>query len=546
SRTEPQEISVTTSSGTELRGDLYLPQGSDSAPLLLAASPYQKELRSLPVHPAFPFRECGPIEFYLEHGYAFLWLDTPGSGRSGGTFDPVSQAEGEAIAEVVEWAADQPWCSGRVGMIGQSYFCWSQWNVARVGPPHLRTIVAFDGSCDLYRDWMYKGGIPDLGFASSWTAALLLQHQATGHPIAEAGRDRFLAEMYAHPFDDDWHRTRSPFWELDKVTIPVLSIGNWAKGPLHLRGNVEGFKRLSGPKRLVILKAATPFEVQGLYASSGFHEAEILPWYERFLKPSEPARSEEATTELPEGAPVRYFVNRLGCYREAESWPPSQTRTAMFTLTGATSGATRSLFDGSLEEEGEPREGPSAKSVTWSYPHPSWRVGTSTFDDRGLPDHVGGVLTYTSAPFERDRVFSGDGVLILHASSDQDDFDVVVRLSVIANEAAGATTVTQGWLRASHRREDERLSTTLRPFHCHDEALVVEPGEIYELRVALLPMSCCVKTGERLRLEVSNGDSPLREGRLFQWYGLKVGSDTYYHAAAHPSRLLLSEEPDGQ
>ncbi len=184
--------------------------------------------------------------------------------------------------------------------------------------------------------------------------------------------------------------------------------------------------------------------------------------------------------------------------------------------------------------------------MTWSYPHASWRIGTSTFDDAGRPDHIGGVVTYTSAPFDADRVFSGDGALMLHASSDQEDFDVVVRVSVVSPDGSVAAPLTQGWLRASHRSEDETLTTTLRPFHRHDEPTKVEPGEVYELRVALLPMSCRVHAGERLRLEVSNGDSPIREGRLFQWYGLKVGSDTYYHAPSRHSRLVLPEERNAE
>jgi predicted acyl esterase len=533
--TEPTEVTITLADGIRVRADLYLPETADPVPVLVAASPYQKELRRLPVHPAYPFRETGPIEFYLGQGYAYLWLDVPGSGRSEGVFDPVSHAEGQAVAEVIEWAAAQDWCTGAVGMIGQSYYCWSQWNAARMRPPHLRTIVAFDGSTDLYRDWLYKGGIPDFGFVSTWTASLLLQHQATGHAISEAGRDRLLPDIYAHPFDDAWHRDRSPFWELDEVRIPVLSIGGWVKGPLHLRGNVEGFRRLGGPKRLMVLPTRSPAELQALYSSEEFHREHVLPWYDTYLKG--PRRPEDP----PEGAPVRVFVNRAGRYREARQWPPEQTTPAVFFLTAEPSGTVRSLRDGSLAEL--PAAGEADPSTSWSYPDPQWRAGTSTFTEQGVPDHVSRVVTFTSAPFTADREFTGDGALVLHASTDQDDLDVVVRLTVVGDGGAPAERVTQGWLRASHRAEDQALTTTMRPFHAHDAPASVRPGEIYELRVALLPMSFVVRAGERLRLDISNGDSPLTEGRLFQWYGLKSGTDTYHHSAVHASRLLLPEQP---
>jgi predicted acyl esterase len=66
-------------------------------------------------------------------------------------------------------------------MIGQSYFCMSQWNAARTGPPHLSTIAAYDRACDFYRDWGYHGGIPAIGFLPGWVSRIQLAHQAEGH-----------------------------------------------------------------------------------------------------------------------------------------------------------------------------------------------------------------------------------------------------------------------------------------------------------------------------------------------------------------------------
>jgi len=70
-----------------------------------------------------------------------------------------------------------------------------------------------------------SGRYSDPGFLNAWLfGSVLLQHMANGLPMTENGRDRVIYEMYAHPFDDDWQRLRSPFWELDQVDIPVLSI----------------------------------------------------------------------------------------------------------------------------------------------------------------------------------------------------------------------------------------------------------------------------------------------------------------------------------
>jgi hypothetical protein len=172
-------------------------------------------------------------------------------------------------------------------------------------------------------------------------------------------------------------------------------------------------------------------------------------------------------------------------------------------------------------------------------------AGVTVIGKDGMPDHFARVITYTTPPFERDREFTGQGVLHLFASSDQIDADVVVKLSLLP-EAAGSPPfmkISQGWLRASHRAEDPALTTEMRPFHLHQKAEPIEPGQIYELRVELLPMSVLVSRGERLRLEISNWESAITEAPMTHWYGQKVGTDTYHHNAAHPSRLRLHERP---
>jgi predicted acyl esterase len=81
----------------------------------------------------------------------------------------------------------------------------------------------------------------------------------------------------------------------------------------------------------------------------------------------------------------------------------------------------------------------------------------------------------------------------------------------------------------------------MKPFHSHQSVDPMEPGKIYELRVELIPMSFLVRKGERLRLEISNTDSMLVEGPMTHWYGLKMGTDTYHHDTARPSRIVLHE-----
>jgi len=68
------------------------------------------------------------------------------------------------------------------------------------------------------------------------------------------------------------------------------------------------------------------------------------------------------------------------------------------------------------------------------------------------------------------------------------------------------TPVAQGWLRASHRKLDRKLSTPYRPYHTHDEHQPLKAGEIVELDIEIWPTSIVVPAGYRIGLGVRGKD----------------------------------------
>jgi len=76
--------------------------------------------------------------------------------------------------------SSQPWCNGKVGMIGCSYFGMTQNLAAEEQPPSLKAIFPFDAATDLYRDFYFTGGIPHDGFARVWTMYVTLLNWRSG------------------------------------------------------------------------------------------------------------------------------------------------------------------------------------------------------------------------------------------------------------------------------------------------------------------------------------------------------------------------------
>ncbi len=534
-----QGVTVTMRDGVRISLCIYRPDAPGRYPALFAASPYQYETDSLPHSTLFLWREVGPVEWYVrDQGYAYVHMDVRGTGRSEGTYGFLDSAEQQDYYECIEWVGRQPWCNGNVGGIGQSYYAWSQWFMGIVDPPALKCIAPYDGAVDIYRDTAYHGGIY-CDFMAWWYQLVRVNnlHRAAS---GAGGKDLpvdIAHEIAKHQTYDDWWRERSPWEGLEKITVPVLSIGHWGKMGLHLRGNIIGFEALRSTKKLVVTGAKDVFEAHDQFDHISYHEQELLPFYDRWLK-----GRENGWEERPD---VRVYVMGPGTWRESGTWPPEDVRYRNYYLSGQTSGSVASLNDGSLIEESPAADG---GSTSYDYPDPKWKLGVVGFGPNG-PDPVGRVLTFTTAPLGEDLEVVGPVVLELYAASTASDTDFFVRLADQFPQSAEersqgvqprAVTVTKGWLRASHREKDDAWNSEHRPFYSHRSPQPIEPGEVYRFDIEVMPCAYRFEAGHRIRLEIVNGDSPLTDSiftHQYLWY--KVGADTIQHSAAHPSCLRL-------
>ena len=83
--------------------------------------------------------------FWTSHGYVVLRVDERGCGQSPGMLDSMSSTTCDGFVDVIEWASEQPWSSGKIGLLGISYYAGSQWRVAARKPKGLAAIVPWEG-----------------------------------------------------------------------------------------------------------------------------------------------------------------------------------------------------------------------------------------------------------------------------------------------------------------------------------------------------------------------------------------------------------------
>jgi uncharacterized protein len=536
---DEKDILIPMRDGVKIAVRVYRPEGDAKVPALFAASPYRYDNDGLPAIPLFLWRETGPIDWYVKQGYAYVHADVRGTGYSEGEYGFLGEIEQRDLYELIEWTGTQPWCTGKVGTVGQSYYAKTQWFIGIQKPPHLTCLGLYDGQTDPYRAIGYPGGI-ESNFLPYWFAQscrLVNRFPANGDHPREVEHD-ILLDWQRHPLYDEYWKERSPSERLHEITTPLLSIGVWAKLDLHLFGNIIGYQRASGFKKLSITGTATPMSSMIDFGDPAFHEKYLLPFYEHFLKGVENGFEDRPNVE--------YVVKNTGVSRTFDQWPPPGVKRMPYYLGSAKSGSVTSLNDGSLSTAAPAAQ---SDSTTYAYPQPNWTLGVVTVGPDG-PDPVRAVVTYTSAPLERDVEIAGSAALFIHLSTTGTDTDVLVKLSEVmaqpeAERSAGKqpryTIVTKGWLRASHSFERHTLlDSKEQAYYAHEHPTPLEPEKPYELEVPLMPMAYRFRKGNRIRLEVCNGDSAVTDGLFAHAYRPdKVGSDTFYHDAAHPSRLIL-------
>ena len=378
-----------------------------------------------------------------------------GAGRSPGFIDPFSERETLDIYHCVEWAAVQPWSTGKIGMAGISYYAINQWQVATLQPPHLAAICIWEGAADWYRDKNHHGGIL-CSFQTNWydMQVKTVQHGlGTRGPISningdlvcgpdtlaeqelETFRCDFGGEIRAHTLFDDYHRSRSVDW--DKITVPLLSCGNWGGNSLHLRGNIEGYVRSASQQKWLEVHGDRHWTL--FYTDYGNDLQKRF--FGHFLKGEDTGWSRQPTLQLQIRHPGEKFVER----HETE-WPLARTQWTKFHLDPAGNALTRDPVGG---------------EATASY------------------DALGDGLMFLTPPLEQETEITGPSAAKLFVSSSTPDTDIFLVIQVFDPDGKevvfhGAldphTPIAQGWLRASHRKLDPALSKSYRPYHTHDRS----------------------------------------------------------------------------
>jgi len=544
-----KDVEIPVRDGARLKADIFRPATPGRYPVILNIGGYRKDKVWVPpadleekANPLMNWETVNPL-WWIPRGYIAIRVDTRGSGKSPGQFDPWSRQEALDFHDCIEWAAKQRWSNGRVGLSGISYFAMNQWLVASLRPPSLKAIIPWEGAADMYRDFAYHGGIFCLGFVGNWFNNHMAHHLlgAPQQHNPDAFSNNWLWQYLRHSLDTGWFDQRRAAW--DRIEVPLLTAGNWSGMGLHLRGNTEGYLRAACGNKKLRIHAGTHYHP--FYSADGRRDQ--LRFFDYWLKGEKNGVMDEP--------PVKLLIRKGGKdnyqWRSEHEWPLDRTRWTRYYLSPQkVSARGREPAEGLLVTELPRRKSAVTYSATGmtraGIASASW---TSTALAGSLP-RLG--VSFETARFKEDLEVTGPVVLTLWVSSTTEDMDVFATLRNIDGDGRDVWEVGQqqqnvpmgkGWLRASHRKLDPELSQPWRPYHVHDERLWLKRNQVVRIDVEIWPTCMVFRKGHRLRLDIQPRDGVGSAPYTHYGADYNVGQNTVFTGGSMASHLLLPVIP---
>lgn len=557
--------------GVRIAVTLYLPKDlreGAKLPTILQSTRY---MRAYDLRWPFNSREAPGerIRTFLANGYAYVCVDSRGSGASFGRWPcPWAPDEVKDFGEVCDWIVRQPWSDGQIGCRGVSYDGTTAEMTATNVHPAIKAIVPEFSLFDSYADVGFPGGIHLSEFTRKWSegnAALdknemykrlkgMQRYVLKGVMPVDEDKDRALlnAAIESHQWNGDVYiacstmNFKDDFWlyepsldfsdispsgkieELRRAGIPIYNYSGWFDGA-YQHSAIKRFLTVNNPGSKLVIG---PWSHGGGYNSgptvqlpAAFdHVRELLRFFDFHVKGK--------PTGINAEPPIHYYTMVEERWKSADTWPPPAKSVTYFF-------AAEHRLD---------TNAPTVSSGFDAYT-PDYSAGTGlnarwdtllggipvTYPDRA--EQAQKLLTYTTAPLSEDTEVTGHPLVSLYIQSSAADGQFYVYLEDVDPNGA-VRYVTEGQLRALCRK----ISDATPPYahvgpyrsYLRKDAEPLTPGETEELHFDLLPTSYLFRKGHSIRIAVAGADKDHFHPPYFPPAEVK-----YLRTAGHASRVVL-------
>jgi uncharacterized protein len=190
--------------GELLQADVYIPDGTTTAEVILIQTPYSKEMFSV----GLPMGVGLNIN---DQPYIWVIVDWRGFYGSSGA-DLTNVNRGQDGYDVCEWISQQSWFNQRIGTWGPSALGVIQYLTMREQHPNHTCAVPMVAHPHQSYDSYFTGGVLE--------QARLQQLDALGYGLSPV----IMSNVY---YNTLWSITENNSWYPSSIEIPTLQIGGW-------------------------------------------------------------------------------------------------------------------------------------------------------------------------------------------------------------------------------------------------------------------------------------------------------------------------------
>jgi putative CocE/NonD family hydrolase len=493
---EIENIWIPLPDGRRLAARIWLPTNAESSPVpaILEYLPYRKrDLARLRHEPAHVYAAAC--------GYAGVRVDIRGTGESDGILkDEYLEQEQLDGLEVLKWLADQPWCSGSVGMRGISWGGFNSLQIAARRPPELKAIITHGSTDDRYADDAhYIGGSlsrPNFEWGQLFMNVLSLPPDPEIFGIH--WKKEWIKRLQAvRPVTHNWlrHQRRDSYWQhgsvnedYSKIQCPVYAVGGFVDA--YTNSIPRLLAHLKVPRKALIGPHGHDFPDEANPGPAiGFLHEEVR-WWDQWLKGIDTGVMDEPMLQvyMQEKAPGQVYPDDVpGRWVAEREWPSRRIRENTYYLN-ATVGLTES--PATVEKITlTPDQSIGLTNTAWL----PFAMESELPRDQSEDDNKS--LIFDSGILEKDLEICGQPKVKLTLSANKPVARLAVRLNEIRSDGS-SWNVTCGYLNLTHRQG-------------HDQPRALVPGEVYEVEVSLNMIAYRFKTGHRIRLAVSESYWPM-------------------------------------
>ena len=522
-----KDVAVKLRDGVTIYVDVFRPAGADKVPVVVAWSPYGKSqgssmsamgvfglvgLNNAIVSGLNKFEGPDPA-YWCAQGYAICNPDVRGVVDSEGDSVLWDRQEGRDCHDLIEWLAEQAWCTGKVGMSGTSYLAASQWFIAAEQPKHLAAINPWEGVSDVYRDLVARGGMIDTAFTRLLQVGAIFGKNQQEDVMSEAERYPLMNDLWANKIPD-----------YDRITVPAYVVASYSN-TLHTAGTFRAWRRMASQNKW--LRIHNSMEWPDYYDETNVED--LRRFFDRYLK--------DMDTGWETTPRVRYAVHDFHGGDQvnvaADAFPPMGVASTKFYLDGRTRTLSKIAPTDDVPAVYDVASNPNAVSfitrfeqetVLVGYPKAHLWVEARGADDMDLfvliqkLDAYGTPLQQFTVPNQSARCHD----LTDHGTS-------ILRYKG-----------SDGRLRVSARHLDDKLSTEDIPAHSFDRVKKLSPGEIVDIEIDLLPIGWAFHPGEQLRFVISSRNllGTMMPG-MAEYIGANSGQHVIHAGGPHASYLQL-------